>query len=341
MPDGSGMDSSIYRQKEERGNGLPDPLHTAMYRYVIKRLLMLIPVIILTSFIVFFIINLAPGDVVGQLTGGDATPEEVAEIRARLGLDQPILVRYIRYLGGLLHGDLGNSYISGKSVFESYSEKLPATLFLALSSIFVSIIISLPLGIASAVHHGSIRDNLGMILALIGLSMPNFWLGLLLIILFALNLGWLPSGGAEGLKSVILPAITVGTGLTAMLTRTTRSSMLDVIRQDYLRTARAKGVPEKVVIRKHALRNALIPVITVIGTQLGTCLGGAILTETVFAWPGVGRLILDAVNSRDIPMVTGCIILKTITISIILLIVDLLYAVVDPRIRAQYAKGGK
>ncbi len=312
-----------------------------MHRYVIKRLLMLIPVTILTSFIVFFIINLAPGDVVAQLTGGDATPEEVAEIRADLGLDQPIIVRYLKYLSGLVRGDLGKSYLNGRSVFDAYMEKLPATLKLALASIFVSIIISIPLGISSAVHHGSIRDNVGMVAALLGLSMPNFWLGLLLIIAFSLNLGWLPSGGAEGFQSIILPAITVGTGLTAMLTRTTRSSMLDVIRQDYLRMARAKGVPEKVVIRKHALRNALIPVITVIGTQLGSCLGGAILTETVFAWPGVGRLILDAVNSRDIPMVTGCIILKTITISIILLIVDLLYAVVDPRIRAQYAKGGK
>ena len=302
---------------------------------------MLIPVTILTSFIVFFIINLAPGDVVAQLTGGDATPEEVAEIRADLGLDQPIIVRYLKYLSGLVRGYLGKSYLNGRSVFDAYMEKLPATLKLALASIFVSIIISIPLGISSAVHHGSIRDNVGMVAALLGLSMPNFWLGLLLIIAFSLNLGWLPSGGAEGFQSIILPAITVGTGLTAMLTRTTRSSMLDVIRQDYLRMARAKGVPEKVVIRKHALRNALIPVITVIGTQLGSCLGGAILTETVFAWPGVGRLILDAVNSRDIPMVTGCIILKTITISIILLIVDLLYAVVDPRIRAQYAKGGK
>ena len=302
---------------------------------------MLIPVTILTSFIVFFIINLAPGDVVAQLTGGDATPEEVAEIRADLGLDQPIIVRYLKYLSGLVRGDLGKSYLNGRSVFDAYMEKLPATLKLALASIFVSIIISIPLGISSAVHHGSIRDNVGMVAALLGLSMPNFWLGLLLIIAFSLNLGWLPTGGAEGFQSIILPAITVGTGLTAMLTRTTRSSMLDVIRQDYLRMARAKGVPEKVVIRKHALRNALIPVITVIGTQLGSCLGGAILTETVFAWPGVGRLILDAVNSRDIPMVTGCIILKTITISIILLIVDLLYAVVDPRIRAQYAKGVK
>lgn len=302
---------------------------------------MLIPVILITSFIVFFIINLAPGDVVAQLTGGDATQEEIAQVRAQLGLDQPILIRYIKYLGGLLHGDLGTSYVTGRSVYASYMEKLPATLQLALASIFVSILISIPLGISSAVHQGSIRDNVGMVAALLGLSMPNFWLGLLLIIVFALNLGWLPSGGSDGFKSIILPAITVGTGLTAMLTRTTRSSMLDVIRQDYLRTARAKGVPERLVIRKHALKNALIPVITVIGTQLGSCLGGAILTETVFSWPGVGRLILDAVNSRDIPMVTGCIALKTITISIILLIVDLLYAVVDPRIRAQYSKGGK
>lgn len=302
---------------------------------------MLIPVIFITSFVVFFIINMAPGDAVAQLTGGDATPEEVAAVRAQLGLDQPIMIRYLKYLGGLLHGDLGTSFITGRSVYESYMEKLPATLRLALASIFVSIIISIPLGVSSAVHHGSIRDNIGMVAALLGLSMPNFWLGLLLIIVFSLKLGWFPSGGSEGFTAIILPAITVGTGLTAMLTRTTRSSMLDVIRQDYLRTARAKGVPENVVIRKHALKNALIPVITVIGTQLGTCLGGAILTETVFAWPGVGRLILDAVNSRDIPMVTGCIIMKTITISIILLIVDLLYAVVDPRIRAQYSKGGK
>ena len=312
-----------------------------MYRYVIKRLLMLIPIIIITSFLVFFVINLAPGDVTAQLTGGEATPEEIAALRAELGLDQPIVIRYARYFSGLLRGDLGTSYISGESVFDSYMEKLPATLELAIASIIVSIVISIPLGISSAVHRGSIRDNVGMVAALLGLSMPNFWLGLLLIIVFALNLGWLPSGGSGGIEYIILPAITVGTGLTAMLTRTTRSSMLDVIRQDYLRTARAKGVPEKVVIRKHALRNALIPIITVIGTQLGTCLGGAILTETVFAWPGVGRLILDAVNSRDTPMVTGCIILKTITISIILLIVDLLYAAVDPRIKAQYAKGGK
>ena len=182
---------------------------------------------------------------------------------------------------------------------------------------------------------------IAMVVALLGLSMPNFWLGLLLIIAFSLQLGLFPSGGMDGIRSVILPAITIGTGYTAIMTRTTRSSMLDVIRQDYLRTARAKGVPEKVVIRKHALKNALIPIITVIGTQMAACIGGSVLTETVFAWPGVGRLIIDSVNQRDVPAVTGSIIMTTILISILLLVIDLLYAFVDPRIKAQYAKRGK
>ena len=181
-----------------------------------------------------------------------------------------------------------------------------------------------------------------MIVAMIGLSMPNFWLGLLLIIVFSLNLGWFPSGGDQTLSSIVLPAITIGTGLMATLTRTTRSSMLDVLKQEYLRTARAKGIPEKIVITSHALRNSLIPIITIIGTQLAGVLGGSVLTETVFAWPGVGRLIVDSLNMRDTPLVTGSIIMTTILLSIILLLVDLLYAVVDPRIKAQYvAKRGK
>lgn len=308
-----------------------------MYRYIIKRLLMLIPVVIGVSFLVYMVINMAPGDIINQIAPEDATIEELAELRAEYGFDKPAIVRYFIYMKGMLHGDLGTSYITGESVFKSYMHRLPNTLALALASIFVSVVISIPLGIISAVKHGTWKDNATMVVALLGLSMPNFWLGLLLIILFALNLGWLPSYGYGTLKHLILPAVTVGTGLTAMLTRTTRSSMLDVIRQDYLRTARSKGVSERDVIYKHALKNALIPIITVVGTQLAACLGGALITETVFAWPGVGRLILDSVNSRDIPMVTGCIILKTITISIILLIVDLLYAVVDPRIKAQYA----
>ena len=311
-----------------------------MYRYIAKRLLMMIPVILGVSLLIFCILDLAPGDIIHVLIGGDASQEEVAKLREELGLDKPILVRYANYMSGLLRGDLGTSYISGKSVYDSYMERMPATMKLAFASIFVSVLLSIPLGIYAAVHSGSIGDNISMVGALLGLSMPNFWLGLILIIAFSLNMKLFPSGGDKGLISLVLPAITVGTGLMATLTRTTRSSMLDVIRQDYLRTARAKGVSERKVINKHALRNALIPIITIIGTQLGAVMGGAVLTETVFAWPGVGRLIIDSINARDIPMVTGCIILKTITISLILLVVDLLYALVDPRIKAQYSKGG-
>ena len=311
-----------------------------MYRYIFNRLLLIIPVIIGVSFLIFAILDQAPGDVVNVITGGGATQEEVEELRAELGLDRPLLVRYAEYMGGLLRGDLGKSYISGRSVFEVYSERLPATLKLAVASILVSIILSIPLGIYAAVHSGKIGDNVSMVAALLGLSMPNFWLGLILIITFSLRLKLFPSGGDHGLISLVLPAITIGTGLTATLTRITRSSMLDVIRQDYLRTARAKGVSERKVINKHALKNALIPIITIIGTQFGNVIGGAVLTETVFAWPGVGRLIIDSIYARDIPMVTGSIILKIITISIVLLGVDLLYAAVDPRVRAQYSKGG-
>ena len=311
-----------------------------MHRYILKRFLMMIPVVIGVSFLIFAVLDLAPGDVVHVITGGGATQEEVAELRAELGLDKPLLIRYANYMGGLIRGDLGKSYISGKSVFGAYLERLPATLKLAFASIAVSILLSIPLGIFAAVRSGSIGDNISMAFALLGLSMPNFWLGLLLIITFSLQMKIFPSGGDKGLISLVLPAVTIGTGLMATLTRTTRSSMLDVIRQDYLRTARAKGVTERKVINKHALRNALIPIITIIGTQFGNIMGGAVLTETVFAWPGVGRLIIDSIHARDIPMVTGSIILKTITISLILLGVDLLYALVDPRIKGQYSKGG-
>lgn len=312
-----------------------------MLRYILRRLVMMFFVIIGVSFLVFFTINLAPGDVISQISSEDATLEEMEALRIEYGFDKPIFVRYIDYMSHFIRGDLGKSYITGIDVYDSYMEKLPATLKLAFASIIVSIILSIPLGIMSAIHQGSWKDNFSMVVALLGVSMPNFWLGLLFIMLFSLKLGWLPSGGEDGIRSMILPALTVGTGLTAMLTRTVRSSMLEVIRQDYLRTARAKGVTEKLVIRKHAFRNALIPTITVIGTQLAAVMGGAVLTETVFSWPGVGRLILDAVYSRDIPLLTGSIILKSITISIILLCVDLLYAVVDPRIKAQFSKGGK
>ena len=308
-----------------------------MHRYIIKRLLMMIPVIIGVSFLVFFIMDLAPGDAVDLMAPEGATTEELAEIRHDLGLDKPVVLRYADYMIGMLHGDMGVSYVSKTDVFSTYVEKLPATIKLSFASILVSILLSVPLGIYSATKQGSIQDNISMILAMLGLSMPNFWLGLLLIIAFSLNLHWFPSGGDQTLSSIVLPAVTIGTGLMATLTRTTRSSMLDVLKQEYLRTARAKGISEKTVIMSHALRNALIPIITIMGTQLAGVLGGSVLTETVFAWPGVGRLIVDSLNMRDTPLVTGSIIMTTIPVSIVLLIVDLLYAAVDPRIKAQYA----
>lgn len=314
-----------------------------MYRYVIKRLLLMIPVIIGVSFLVFFIMDMAPGDAVDVLAPEGATAEDLEAIRHDLGLDKPVVVRYIDYMAGMLRGDLGVSYISKTDVFQTYVEKLPATIKLSFASILISVILSVPLGIYSATRQGTIQDNISMAFAMIGLAMPHFWLGLLLIIVFSLKLQWFPSGGDETLSSIVLPAITIGTGLMATLTRTTRSSMLDVLKQEYLRTARAKGIPEKVVVMSHALRNALIPIITIIGTQLAGVLGGSVLTETVFAWPGVGRLIVDSLNMRDTPLVTGSIIMTTILLSFVLLLVDLLYAAVDPRIKAQYttSKRGK
>lgn len=313
-----------------------------MYQYALKRLAMIIPVILGVSLMIFIAMDLAPGTAVDYLAPEGATEEDLMMLEHQLGLDQPLLVRYATYMTDLVRGSLGTSYVSHRDVMSTYLNALPNTLALAAASILVAIGISLPLGMISAVHNGSIRDNLAMAFALLGLSMPNFWVGLLLIIYLSNGLGWFPSGGFDdGLRSLILPAITAGTGFTATITRTTRSSMLDVLGQDYLRTARAKEVNERTVIRKHALKNALIPIITISGTQLGAMLGGSVLTETVFSWPGIGRLIVDSVNSRDTPMVTGSIVMTTIIVSLLLLAVDLLYAVVDPRLRARYASKGK
>ncbi len=312
-----------------------------MRKYIIKRILMLIPVIIGVSLLVFILLDLAPGNVLDMIAT-DYTPEQLAELEHELGYDRSVFYRYGMYMWDLLHGDLGTSYIYKDEVWDLYMQRLPATLKLAAASVLVSILLSIPLGIKAATKHGSLTDNASMVAALLGLSMPNFWLGLMLIVAFSLNLGWFPSSGdTEGIKSLILPAITVGTGLMATLTRTTRSSMLDVIRSDYLRTARAKGVPEKTVINKHALKNALIPIITVIGTQMGRTLGGSVVTENVFSWPGVGRLTIEAVKQRDATTVTGCIIMSVIMISMVQLIVDLTYAFVDPRLKAQYASSGR
>lgn len=309
-----------------------------MIRYVIKRILLLIPIMICVSFIIYFVIDLAPGDVVDVIADISASEEVKFQMREDLGLNDPFMVRYVRYITNMAKGDLGVSAVSGKNVFKTYVEKLPTTLMLTGMGMIVGLLIAIPLGITAAVHQNSWRDSGSTVLGLLGLSMPNFWLGLLLIIAFALQLKWFPSMYNGSLISSILPAITIGTGEAALVMRTTRSSMLETIRQDYLRTIRAKGVPERVVINKHALKNALIPIITVIGTQIGSLIGGAVLTETVFAANGVGRLIVDSVNYRDTEMVCGAIILTTLLSSVVMVIVDLIYAFIDPTIKARYTR---
>ncbi len=309
-----------------------------MHRYILKRLLMLIPVLLAVAFIIFAIMDIAEGDPVYSVAGPDATEAELEELREQMGLSGSLIERYLKYIWNLIHGDLGTSYVSKQDVMKIYMKRLPNTLKLASLTMVVAVGISIPLGIIAAVNQNTIKDTICMILALLGLSMPNFWLGLLLIILFSLKLGWFPSGGYTGFSSIVLPAFTIGAGLAAFMTRTTRSSMLDVIRQDYLRMARAKGVPERKVIRKHALKNALVPIVTVFGVQFSNVLGGSVLAETVFAWPGVGRLVVDAIEQRDIPTVTGALVMTTLLVSITNLLVDIVYAFIDPRIKAQYTK---
>lgn len=309
-----------------------------MLRYIGKRILMMIPVLIAVSFVVYYLMDLAPGDIISSMAPQDATEEQIEQMREELGLNGTLVERYFRYLGNLVKGDMGMSLSLKRPVSEVFFERFPATLKLALAATVVALVISIPLGIAAATHHRSLLDGFSMVTAMLGVSMPSFWLGLLLIMWFSLKLGWFPSGGDGSFKHLILPAIALGAGQAGSLTRITRSSMLDVIRQDYLRTARAKGVSEKMVIRKHALKNALIPIITVFGSTFGNLLGGAVAIETVFSWPGIGRLTVSGVNQRDITLATGCIIMFTIILTVTMLVVDIVYAYVDPRIKAQYSK---
>ncbi|WP_027633780.1 nickel ABC transporter permease [Clostridium hydrogeniformans] len=309
-----------------------------MYKYVLKRIAFLIPVLIGVTFLVFSIMSLTPGDPAQLILGEKATTQDVNALREKMGLDDPFIVQYGRFLKNAAQGDFGRSYTSKRMVFNEIFQRFPNTLVLALLGVAVSILIGIPVGIISATKQYSLIDSFCMVIALIGVSMPNFWFGLMLILVFSVNLGVLPSGGFMGLKSLILPAITLGYSSSAIITRMTRSSMLEVIRQDFIRTARAKGVKEKKVILKHGLKNALIPIITVVGLQFGGLLGGAVLTETVFSWPGVGTLLVDAIRQKDTPMVLAAVVFLATTFSICNLLVDILYAYVDPRIKSQYSK---
>ena len=307
-----------------------------MYKFILKRLFMLIPIIIGVTFLVYLILSFSPGDPVAIILGVEATEEAIKEVREQLGLDKPVIVQYLMYMSKLVRGDMGQSYAKSRDVAKEIITAFPPTIKLTFWGMLVAISIAIPIGIISATKQYSIVDNVCMVVALLGVSMPSFWLGLLLILTFSLNLGWLPSGGVSSWKSFILPAISLGTSSAAIVTRMTRSSMLDVIRQDYIRTAKAKGVDNGTVIRKHALRNALIPVVTIVGMQVGGMLGGSVLTETVFSIPGVGRLLVDGIKTKDTPMVLGCLITTTICFSVINLFVDVLYGFIDPRIKAEY-----
>ena len=308
-----------------------------MLRYIIRRLFALIPVILVLTFIVFTILSMTPGDATTIILGSDYTPELGAKLKVQLGLDQPMIVQYFHYIWNLMHGDFGMSYVTRAPVLDQLSVRLANTAWIVVSAMVLCVSIGIPIGIRSATKPNSIFSQCAMVFGLMGVSMPIFWLGLLLILLFSVNLGWLPSSGLDqGVRSLILPAVTLGFNYMANIMRTTRSSMMEAIRQDFIRTARAKGVSEHDVIYDHALGNALMPTITIIGMDVGTLLGGVVLTETVFSIPGMGRLLVEAINQRDTPCVLGTLVIMAICVAVSNLIVDLIYAYIDPRIRAQY-----
>lgn len=304
-----------------------------MLQYLIKRVVLAAPVLLGVSIVVFTIIRLIPGDPAQVMAGQNATREVVEGIRNTLGLDRPIVVQFGIFLRNAARGDLGRSLFNGAPVVEELVQRFPRTIRLAVASMLVASLIGIPAGILSATRHLSWVDSIVMVLALVGVSMPVFWLGLNLILVFAVRLRWLPAIGHETPLHLILPSITLGMASAAIIARMTRSAMLEVLRQEYVRTARAKGVAESSVIRRHALRNGLIPVVTVVGLQLGTLLSGAVLTESVFAWPGVGRLLVDAVLARDYPVIQGAVLLIATTFVFLNVLVDMLYGALDPRIR--------
>jgi peptide/nickel transport system permease protein len=317
-----------------------------MVKYIAKRLLWMIPIILGVTILVFTMMIFCPGDPAEIIMGTSATEADLAAKRIELGLNQPYLIRLAQYMSNVfLHFNLGSSWITNISIGSSVAERMPRTLVLAAVTLVIAFGLGIPLGITAATHQNKWQDHVSMILALIGVAIPNFWLALMLILLFSVQLGWLPAmgigAGLTGLQYYILPAVSNCAGALANCARQTRSSMLDVIRADYITTARSKGVPERSVIFKHALKNALIPIITMMGTSFGRLLGGAMIIETIFGIPGMGTYIIGAVSNRDYPIVQGGSIVLAIAFSIVMLLIDLLYAAVDPRIKAQYMSSKK
>lgn len=304
-----------------------------MTRFLLRRLLLTIPVLIGVATLVFSLIHLVPGDPVQAMLGESASPQDMAQLRSKLGLDRPLYRQYVSFAGGLVRGDLGTSLRTNQPVTTVILERMPATMELAAAAMVVAILFAVPLGIVAAVRRGTRVDHIATTLALVGISMPTFWLGPLLAIVFSVWLGWFPVSGRGTLASLVLPAVTLGAPLAAVLARMTRASVLEELRELYVVAARARGMSETRVVLAHAFRNSLIPIVTVIGLQFGSVLTGAVITETIFAWPGVGRLLVQSISARDYPAVQGCILLIALTYLSMNLIIDVLYGFLDPRIR--------
>ncbi|HEX5505418.1 MAG TPA: nickel ABC transporter permease [Thermomicrobiales bacterium] len=303
-----------------------------MLRYVIRRLIALVPILVGVSILVFVMMRLVPGDPARMTLGPEATGEQVALLRHQWGLDRPLPVQYLFWLQRAVHGDFGRSTVSRVPASQEIITRFPATLKLTAASMAVSIVLGLVFGVVAAVRHNTLFDRASMVVALLGVCTPSFWLGLMLLLLFAVKLPWLPSFGQGGISHLILPALTLGAGSSAIIARVTRSSMLEVLGEDYVRTARAKGLEERLVIVRHALKNALIPIITILGLEFGGLLAGAVVTETVFSYPGLGLLLINSINNRDFPIVQGALLLFALEFVLVNLLVDVIYARVDPRI---------
>ncbi|MBO4289987.1 MAG: ABC transporter permease [Lachnospiraceae bacterium] len=313
-----------------------------MIVYVVKRILALIPIFIAVTFVIFSLLSLTPGDPAAIMAGTGAPKEAVEQLREEMGLNDPFIVRYLNYVKNFVTKfDMGTSYETHTPVTERILSALPATVRLAVAAIIFAVVVGLPIGIVSATRQYSFFDNFFMVFALIGISLPVFWSGMMLIILFSVKLKWLPSSGFQTIRHLILPGITLGMQSAAMIARMTRSSMLDVIRQDYIRTVRAKGLSEFMITFSHVLRNALIPIVTVIGLQFGQLIGGAVLTETIFSIPGIGRLMVQALKNRDYPVILGCVLFISVMFCLVNLVIDVIYAFLDPKIKAQYSRGRK
>lgn len=304
-----------------------------MLRYLLRRLLLTIPVLLGVATLVFALVHLVPGDPAQSMLGEGAAPQDVAELRARLGLDRPLVVQYAAFMRGLARADLGTSLRYNTPVTREIRARLTHTVQLALAAMAVALALAIPLGIIAAVFRGTAVDHVAMTLALAGISMPNFWLGPLLAILFAVKFGWLPVAGSGDWRHLVLPAVTLGAALSAILARMTRASLLEELQEPYVLAARARGLSRTRAVLHHAFRNSLIPVVTIVGLQFGAVLTGTIITETIFAWPGIGRLLVQAIGFRDYPLVQGCILFISVTYVAMNLLTDLVYGVLDPRIR--------